>query len=340
MVLSTVCLGVPLTDPLVVPSTGRRQPPVVIVGLPRSGTTWTMRVLGTSPGTVTVLEPDHEEKFAAAIHAKRRIGRYPSLEPGERAPAYRGLWEWALSGGQDTWRSVQARRLLGLRYEERIFGAGADLSTLVGSTLARDPRPSKRYLGRVVAKSIHAQMTLEWLDREFDITPLILLRHPASVLASWLEVGLKEGRYTTLESRPEIRARYLDRWDVPPPGPDPVETLSWRIGLLIAVLEEIVARNPTWQMRTHEQLCTDSVATFRTLFDDLGLEWTDATAEYLVDHNVPGEGFQIRRVASDVVGSWQTRLDDAQLSTLRRVLGRFPITTWSDADFERTTPHV
>ena len=297
-----------------------------------------MRVLGTSPGTVKALEPDHEEKFAAAIHAKRRLGRYPSLEPGEPAPAYRALWEWILAGGQDSWRSLQARRLLGRRYGTRHFEGRMDLTTVVASTLARNPRPSREYLGRVVAKSIHAPMALEWLDAEFDIAPLVLLRHPASVLASWMEVNLKEGSYNTLESRPDIRARYLDRWDVPRPGPDRVERLSWRIGLLNAVLEEVLARNPTWQMRTHEQLCTDSVSTFRTLFDDLGLEWSDATAAYLIDNNVPGAGFQTRRVASEVVGSWQTRLDDDQLATLRRVLGRFPVTTWSDADFERTSP--
>jgi len=319
--------------------TDGRKPPVVIVGLPRSGTTWTMRVLGTSPGTVKVLEPDHEEKFPAAIHAKRKLGRYPCLEPGQQADAYRVLWEWVLSGGQDSWRSVQARRLLGPRYQTRIFTERMDPVTDLASFVARNPRPSKEYLGRVVAKSIHAHMSLEWLAQEFDIVPLVLLRHPASVLASWMEVNLKDGRYSTLESRPDIRARYLDRWGVGPPGPDHVETLSWRIALLIAVLEDVVAKHPTWQVRTHEQLCTDSVATFRTLFDDLGLEWSDATEEYLVEHNVPGDGFQTRRVASEVVDSWQRRLDEEQLATLRRVLAAFPITTWSDADFERTVPN-
>lgn len=297
-----------------------------------------MRVLGTSPGTVKVLEPDHEEKFAAAIHAKRRLGRYPCLEPGEAAGPYRELWAWALSGGQDSWRSLQARRLLGPRYETRFFEGRMDLTTVVASTLARNPQPSRDYLGRTVAKSIHAQMSLEWLDQEFDVTPLILLRHPASVLASWMEVKLKDGSYSTLETRPDIRARYLDRWDVRPPGPDPIETLCWRIGFLIAVLEEVLAKHPTWQMRTHEQLCRDSAATFHTLFDDLGLEWSSATEEYLLTNNVPGDGFETRRVASEVVDSWQKRLDGAQLATLRRVLAGFPITTWSDADFERPVP--
>jgi hypothetical protein len=153
-----------------------------------------------------------------------------------------------------------------------------------------------------------------------------------------MEVDLKDGRNATLESRPEVRARYVDRWGVPLPGDDPVEKMSWRIGLLVAALEEALVRNPHWQMRTHEQLCTDSVATFRTLFDDLGLVWGEGTEQFLVENDTPGEGFVTKRVAADVVDSWQKRLDDEQLATLRRVLATFPITTWSDADFERTGP--
>jgi len=313
-------------------------PPVVIVGLPRSGTTWTMRVLGTSPGTVKVLEPDNEDKQPAAIHAKHRLGRYPCLEVGAPAGPYRGLWAWILAGGQEGWRSHQARRILSPAATTRIFDGRPDLVTWTASTLARNPRADRAGPERVVAKSIHAQLSLEWIDHEFAVTPLVLLRHPANVLASWLEVGLKDGRNATLETRPEIRARYVDRWGVGLPGDDPVERMSWRIGLLLAALEEAVARNPRWQVRTHEQLCTDSVATFHTLFDDLGLEWSDATERYLVENDIPGEGFATRRVAAEVVDSWQDRLDDDQLSTLRRVLARFPVTTWGGDDLVRTRP--
>ena len=316
--------------------TGER--PIVIAGLPRSGTTWTMRVLGTSPGAIKIPEPDNEDKYPAAIHAKHSLGRYPCLVPGQQAKPYRGLWGWILTGATEDWRSGQARRLLGPGATTRIFEGRMDLTTWAAATLARNPRPGSPAPGRVIAKSIHAQLSLEWIANEFDITPLVLLRHPGNVLASWMEVQLKDGRNSTLESRPEVRARYSERWGVPQPGDDPIEKMSWRIGLLVAALEEAMTRHPEWQVRTHEQLCTDSVATFRTLFADLSLEWSDATEQFLVDNDTPGEGFVTKRVASELSDSWQHRLDDEQLATLRRVLGWFPITTWGDADFERTLP--
>jgi hypothetical protein len=307
---------------------------IVIAGLPRSGTTWTMRALGTSPGVVRLNEPDNEDKFPAAIHAKHRLGRYPCLAVGQQARPYHDLWAWILDGAREGRRSQLARQILGPGAAERIFEGDLDLTTRVAATLARSPRPTGSG-ARVVAKSIHAQLCIEWIAAEFPVTPLILLRHPANVLASWMEVRLKDGRNSTLESRPEIKARYTDRWGVPQPGDDPVEKMCWRIGLLIAALEEALARNPDWHVRTHEQLCTDTVPTFRTLFDDLGLPWSDDTERFLVDNDTPGEGFETQRVASDLSEAWKHRLDDAQLATLRRVLGWFPVTTWSDADFER-----
>ncbi len=57
-----------------------------------------------------------------------------------------------------------------------------------------------------------------------------------------------------------------------------------------------------------------------------------------VEHNAPGDGFTTRRVASELSDAWQRRLDDDQLATLRRVLGWFPISTWGEAEFERSFP--
>jgi hypothetical protein len=317
-----------------------RPRPIAIVGLPRSGTTWTMRVLGTSPGALNVGEADNEDKYPAAIHAKRRLGRYPVLVPGDENRAYHRLWEWIFDGGFEDARSRKARQILGPGYEDRIFEGRLDFITWAAGTLARDPRPSggpggSGFRHRVIAKSIHAQLALEWLTSAFEVDALVLLRHPANVLASWTEVKLKDSRNSTLETRPEIRSRYVERWGVPLPGSDPIEQMSWRIGLMLAALEEQISRNPSWHVRTHEALCSDPPAEFRKLFDDLGLEWTSETDAFLQSHDTPGEGFFVKRIASELSDSWQRRLDDDQLATLRRVLAWFPISTWSERDFER-----
>ncbi|MHB1519622.1 MAG: hypothetical protein ACYCVN_14995 [Acidimicrobiales bacterium] len=312
--------------------------PIVVVGAPRGGTTWTLRALGSAAGTAAILEPDNEDKYPAAIHAKRVVGRYPVLRVGDDAPAYRRLWEWIFSGAPENRRSLLARHLLGPGSDRRIHEGRLDPVTWMAATLAREPRPSSPTGAgtggqHVIAKSIHAQFAIEWLAASFDVEVLLLLRHPASVLASWMELNLKDGRNSTLENRPEIRATYLEPWGVPLPGPDPVERMSWRIGLLLAVIESVSARHPDWALRTHEHLCDDPEGQFRLLFSELGLPWGASTEEFLADHNAPGSGFVVRRVASELSDSWRRRLDRGQLATLRRVLAWFPITSYGDSDF-------
>jgi hypothetical protein len=316
-------------------TTGR---PIVIVGLPRSGTTWTLRALGSAEGTDRILEPDNEDKYPASIHAKRAVGRYPVLQPGDEAAAYRRLWAWILEGAHEDRRSRLARRLLGPGNSDRIHEGRVDPVTWLAATVAREPRghaPDDGVDRRLVVKSIHAQLGTEWLAAEFDIDVLLLLRHPANVLASWMELNLKDARNSTLENRPEIRSRYLEPWDVPLPGPDPIERMSWRIGLLVAALEDARSRHPEWHLRTHEQLCLDPPGQFRQLYAELGLDWGEPSEAFLAGHNTPGSGFAVNRVASELSGSWQRRLDDEQVATLRRVLAWFPITTWTDEDFVR-----
>lgn len=298
---------------------------------------------GAQPGTGDPdrADRDNEDNNPAAIYAKRRLGRYPLLGPGDTSPDYRRLWAWILSGAYEPRRLQRARLLLGPAARDRIFDGRRDLAARLAGTVARNPRPGWIPPGEtapstVIAKSIHAQLAVEWLASEFDVTVLVLLRHPANVLASWQQVKLKDGRNATLETSPGIRTRYCDPWGVPPPGPDPVERMCWRIGLLTAVLEEAADRHPDWHVVTHEDLCVDPVAKFRDLCGRLGLPWTEQREAYLIDHNIPGEGFRLKRVAEELPNSWEHRLDDHSLATLEDVLGRFPIRTWTAADFRRT----
>jgi hypothetical protein len=313
--------------------------PIVIVGLPRSGTTWTLRALGSAAGVVSISEADNEDKQPTAISAKHQVGRYPVLRLGQESPAYRRLWAWIFNGAPEGRRSLIARRILGPGAVERIHDGRFDPVTRLAGAVAGGPPPTTGptigAASRVVAKSIHAQLSIEWLADAFDVEVALILRHPANVLASWSEVNLKDARNTTLENDAEIRSRYLEPWGVAPPGPDPIERMSWRIGLLTAVLEDVSSRHPDWPLLIHEQLCADPPGEFRRLYNDLGLPWGRATENFLDTHNAPGSGFVVKRVASELKDSWQRRLDNDQVATLRRVMSWFPITTWSDQDFRR-----
>ena len=98
------------------------------------GDNWTLDALARAPGCVGVLEPDNEDFVPSAAYAKRALGRYPCLVPGEESPAYAQLWEWALHGADVNSRIRLAKWILGLSQSRWID------TTWLAANLARNPR--------------------------------------------------------------------------------------------------------------------------------------------------------------------------------------------------------
>jgi len=321
-----------VTDPA--PGSSR---PLVLAGIPRSGTTWTMRALGADPSLVPLMEPDNEARSAPAIWAKRRSGRYPVRGPEDRDDRLASLWSWVMDGAPGDSRIHATELLLRAvrpaeirRYYEGQWAPLMRLAGLLGAPPGhRSPPVGPRR--RVFVKTVYMGLALEWLASVFDVDVLVLFRHPGNVLASWLSLDLAD-RYVRLDQDPKIRGM-VDRGELPAPGADAFERLVWQVGVLDLALERSLARQPTWVSRTHEQLCIQPVVQFRQLYDELGLEWTSRAEEYLVSNDRPGEGYPTQRVSADQADLWKQRLTPAQIATMQRVLARFPLTTWDQEEF-------
>jgi hypothetical protein len=180
---------------------------------------------------------------------------------------------------------------------------------------------------RTVAKSVHACMAVEWLADTFALEVVVVRRHPAAVLASWLELDLPDAR-RGLDARSDVRSRFLQRWGMEPPAEGGVASAAWQLGLLSSALEEALARNTRWHVRSHEELCRDPQGEFRSLYAELGLEWGEAAEALLEEEDRPGSGFEGHRRASELPDSWRSRLSRAQSDELFAVLERFPYQDW------------
>ncbi len=218
--------------------------------------------------------------------------------------------------------------------EEKDFlqGQVSPKMTLAG-VLGRRPRASHRVRGddrRLLIKSVHTPLAIDWLAAEFDIDVMVVLRHPGSVLASWLTLDFVD-QYVAFEERPGVR-QLAAAWGVPLPGPDHLERTIWRIGLLTTALERALADHPSWVSRTHEQLCVDPVTAFRGLYADLGLTWNDDAEAYRADNDREGKGFRTQRKAAELPDDWKRRLTPQQIAEMRRVLAWFPLERWLESD--------
>jgi hypothetical protein len=311
--------------------------PILIAGLPRSGSTWTMEVVECDPSLRSIMEPDSERHKASAIWAKRRTGRFPVLVPGDRSDHYRQLWSWVFAGAPEGPRLRLADKVLrgvGPPEENSFLRGQGSLKMTVAGLLGRHPRWSPTGHGdgrRPLVKTVHAPLSIDWLATEFDIEVVVVLRHPGSVLASWLALDFVD-QYVAFEERPGVQ-QLAAKWAVPLPGPEQLERTIWRIGLLTTALEQAVASHPTWVVRTHEELCVHPVAAFQRLFADLGLTWNDRAEAHLTANDRVGKGFRTQRLASELPDNWKRRLTVDQIRKMTEVLGRFPLERWGDEDF-------
>ncbi|HEV7865351.1 MAG TPA: hypothetical protein VGR20_21825, partial [Acidimicrobiia bacterium] len=157
-----------------IPATGR----ILVIGPPRSGTTWIEQVLSRASGARVVHEPDNETCNPFALRAKTSLGRFPVLAPDATVPsAYFDLWSRAFEGASRgaTARWLTAKALL--RTAEADLEAAFDqrhhrFSTrlrLVSALASLPPVPLAERVGDppVLVKSVHASLAAEWIVRRW-----------------------------------------------------------------------------------------------------------------------------------------------------------------------------
>ena len=288
---------------------------VLVVGLPRSGTTWFARALAASPGARYVHEPDNIESGPYALVGMRGLWHDPNLAPGERVPAYERMWDVAFGGG---WPSgALARQAVRASLSPRVPApARAAIQRSFTSLAARMPRGDEA----VVVKSVYCYFAMEWLAERYRPDIAIVWRNPANMLPGYLERGWITDE---LRTRPPLPARFGDTAVWPPPAEFGLENVLWSICARMTVLLETATRHPDWHVYRHEEISADPRDRYREVFTDLGLEWSTGVERFLERSNKPGEGWDVQRVAEQEATVWKRRLDADQIRLTRDVMRRF-----------------
>jgi hypothetical protein len=315
------------TAPDEVTATGR----ILVIGPPRSGTTWVEQVLGRATGARVVHEPDNETCNPFALRAKTSLGRFPVLAPGDSAPrAYSELWSRAFEG---VGRAATARWLTAkalLRTADADLDAAFDqrqqrLSTrlrLISALASLPPAPEAPGEPPVLVKSVHASLAAEWIVPRWRPKVVVVVRNPLNVLASHVALGWgPSGLDYPFLHRGLARLPWVP---AVPPGATMLQRLAWQIGVFISALTDAAERNPGWIVVSHDDLCGDPGTGFESLCRQLGVPWTEEAADFLAASDRPGEGLATRRVTADQPSNWSRQLTVAQVEEVVGVLSAFP----------------
>jgi hypothetical protein len=312
--------------------------PVLVVGVPRSGTTWVARTLAQGCGAAYLEEPDNHFRFAAAYRAKHALGRRgtPAIQRDDadrRLTGLAALWKAAFVPARES-RVAGARRRAAdrllthvgpLRVDAALAG-GREGVLLAAAASLGGPQRLERSGPRIV-KSVYAPLCAEWLADRYDVPVVVVQRTPINIVSSWLELGwLEATEPDPLASlSPETLAALSERYGDPPLPATRLGQAALLIGLLTCALEDAVAANPAWQRVVHEDLAGAAHGGFRALAGATGLVWSERGDELLERSNRPGAGYELARVAADLPHAWKARLDERQAAEARAIVSALPL---------------
>jgi hypothetical protein len=195
----------------------------------------------------------------------------------------------------------------------------------VAGTISPPPPPPTTK--NTVVKSVQLALALDWFASRFRPKVVVVLRHPLNILASWKEYGLSF-QHLHMEANETVLGRFIRPWGVstPPLDASPPVRAAWHLGLLMSALEVASSSNRQWQLVWHEDLCIDPIASFKSLFAALELQWTPMAEEYLHGSDRPGRGFETQRLAAEQTRDrWRQTLNSDEVRAMSGVLERFPL---------------
>lgn len=245
------------------PETAAGTPPILVTGMPRSGTTWVATMLAATGRVVYINEPLNPQ-------------HPPGLSPGVLNVRVRNRFEYITDSNADEYANAYADLLAlryGLRRELRANHAPADV--------LRAGRAAARFLlarstaRRPLIADPFAVLSTAWFARRLGCRVVVVVRRPEAVVSSRKRLGWTFDPLS-LRSQPLLDAELLAPLEHEHPG-----LLAPRDGVvdqgaqLWAVLHLSVARIrrelPDVLVVRHEDLSRDPAAGFRALAQAVGL---------------------------------------------------------------------
>lgn len=316
------------------------QKPILLSGLPRSGTTWTADVISHAKNVFYMHEPDNERLYLKTLFLKDGVHRYPYLKKGDESPLYFKLW-------QDLFHNRTFSEMFPKKYEVNAYLLERELGRKSGEihesffqftsqqarnkTLKKRIDQQKKPEGkRLFIKSIYNMLALEWLASRFDFIPVVIIRHPANIISSYLKLKFPDSSRNIFQQEPLVRDYFQEIYPQIREKTDRVEKMAAQIGGIYHVLEKQLAHHPEWILLRHEDLCLDPIGRFKELYERLGLKWKLSTRRFIQERNRPGEGFKAKRVAEEEINKYQSLLDERQIKKIREVYQLFGNPFYSD----------
>jgi hypothetical protein len=311
--------------------------PILILGAPRSGTTWLAKIVDSHPDVLYRHEPDAVLPAPSALTSKTLVpllARWAG-ETGARTAAKRPHF-------RKSWQPEWARRLRTL-FATAIGAAGRlppPLRALAGLPI---PDLGSRAAPHLAIKTIAWAEGAAILARTLpDSRTIFILRHPGGQVASVLR-GNRRRQFelkTEGTDMPFDEARTIRFAAGQGIGEAAFQALpdaakyAWAWRAFNEPSYAALAALPNVQVVLYEALCAQPETLARRALAFAGLDWTRQTADFVADsttHTGPAGYYAIFRDAGSAADSWRTTLPPDDQAAVRSVTAASPLARfWPD----------
>lgn len=236
--------------------------PLLVTGLPRSGTSWAGKMLEASGDAVYINEP---------LNPRHPPGRSPGVLDAEVTHAFQYICADNGAGWSRPFADTAALRYHPRRELGRNRGA-YDLARMVkyGTAFAAGRLRGRRAL----LDDPYAVLSAAWFARELGCRAAVLVRDPVAVVASWRRLGWTAPLDQLLD-QPLLVRDLPDRLAADlralSGSHDHIAAISLLWRLTYTLIDELRAQIPAIRVFRYEDLVTDPLDAFPAVYAHLGL---------------------------------------------------------------------
>lgn len=252
--------------------------------------------------------------------------RFPYLPAKSKNKSFSKIFNNALERKQvfnDNLYNHYIYSLLGLTKEKIEGELGNDgfnnesrnLKLNVSSTLVKSLSvPDKR---RKIVKTVHAVLSIPYLNQKLDALFIIIVRNPLAVVSSYVRINMPDAdRY--LYKHPKVWNDFIKPYEEKfNELTTPLEFYGFQIGLFHHVLKKHVEENKLLLVK-YEEFYPDPKIKFKKLYQQLGLKWTPRVEKVITQSNKAGKGYNTNRDIKKQFFDWQKHLTKEHIEQIKK----------------------
>lgn len=315
--------------------------PILVTGTLRSGSTWVGRIIGEAPLVGYIHEP-----FAENVRPGTRRGEFGHGMPyvtdeHENEPIFYEQikdtidYRFDLIGGISRIRHSDRRSKDVQRYLKTFYDF-LSYRIINARPLLKDPA---------------AVFSAEWLASKFDMSIVVLIRHPAAFVGSLKRKKGMKISFSDLLSQPLLMRDYLYPFEseIREYATNEYDRLAqasllWK--LVHHVIVEYQKKHKNWIFIRHEDLSRDPINSFQNLFNTLDLEFSEEVRNKIEEYSSSstlveppkGELAFFKRDSKANIWSWKERLTASEIQKIKVEVEEVSSKFYSNQDWEGPLP--